>query len=102
MKESLFQHNVINHLKQRYFGCIVLKNDSSYIQGIPDLIVLYEDKWAMLEVKRDEREAIKSRERYPNQGYWIDELNKLSYASYIYPENELEVYQEIDKIFFYK
>lgn len=101
MRESAFQHNLIQRLKQRYFGCIVLKNDSSYIQGIPDLLVLYEDKWAMLEVKRDEREARKSREKYPNQSYWIDELNSMSFASYIYPENELEVLMEIDKIFFY-
>ena len=53
MLESKFQSNLIKELKSMFPGCIVMKNDSSYIQGIPDLIVLHQDKWATLECKKN-------------------------------------------------
>ena len=49
MLENKFQANLIKEIKETLPGCVVMKNDSSYIQGIPDLLVLYEDKWASLE-----------------------------------------------------
>lgn len=49
MLENKFQANLIKELKERFPGCIVMKSDSSYIQGIPDLLVLHNDKWASLE-----------------------------------------------------
>ena len=48
-KESKFQKGLIDDLKKRFPGCMVLKNDANYIQGIPDLMVLYKDHWAALE-----------------------------------------------------
>ena len=51
-KESAFQKGLINDLKKRFPGCMVLKNDPNYIQGIPDLLVLYEGRWAALECKK--------------------------------------------------
>ena len=48
-KESKFQKGLIDDLKNRFPGCMVLKNDANYIQGIPDLMVLYKDHWAALE-----------------------------------------------------
>ena len=50
--ERDFQSRLIKELKQIFKGCIIMKNDSSYIQGIPDLLILYRDKWAALEVKK--------------------------------------------------
>ena len=44
--ERDFQGQLIKDIKQMFPGCIVMKNDSSYIQGIPDLLILYKDKWA--------------------------------------------------------
>lgn len=55
-KESEFQGSLIKKIKQRFPGCLVLKNDPTYIQGIPDLLILHNDKWAALECKKSKRE----------------------------------------------
>lgn len=89
-KESDFQGNLIKKLKKRFPGCMVLKNDPTYIQGIPDLLVLNNDKWAALECKRSAKEKPR-----PNQPYYVEKMNGMSYASFIYPENEEEVLNEI-------
>lgn len=93
-KESLFQASLIRELKEKFSGCIVLKNDPSYIQGIPDLLILFRDKWAALECKK----SISSSRR-PNQEYYISELGKMSYASFIYPENKEDVLNELQEAF---
>lgn len=71
-----------------------MKNDSSYIQGIPDLLVLYEDKWATLEVKKS-----KTAYRRPNQEYYVNTMNNMSYSSFIYPENKEAVLNELEQKF---
>lgn len=92
IRESQFQRNLINELEIIFPGCIVLKNDPNYIQGIPDLIILYGDKWAALEVKRSLNER-----HQPNQDYYISKMNKMSYASFICPENKEEVLNELQE-----
>lgn len=94
MLERGYQGKLIKKLKKIFPGCMVLKNDSSYIQGIPDLIVLYGTKWAMLECKK----AANSK-RQPNQPYYVDLLNKMSFASFISPANEEEVINELKQVF---
>lgn len=73
-------------------GSIVLKNDPNYIQGIPDYLVLYDNKWAALEIKRSATAP-----RRPNQQYYIDLMDKMSYAAFIYPENMEEVLNELQR-----
>lgn len=90
MLESRFQANLIKKLKQRFPGCIVMKNDAGYIQGIPDLLVLYKDKWASLECKKNAN----ARHR-PNQDYYVAQMNDMSFSSFIFPENEAEVLDEL-------
>ena len=92
--ESKFQKDLIDKIKARYPGCIALKNDSGYIQGFPDWTILYKDKWAVLEIKR-ERGARKQ----PNQEYYVDTLNDMSFSSFVYPENEDEVLKDLDILF---
>ena len=92
--ESRFQKELIDEIKERYPGCIALKNDPGYIQGFPDWTVLYEDKWATLEVKK-ERGAHKQ----PNQDYYVDRLNKMSFSRLVFPENKDEVLEEMDILF---
>ena len=86
MRESKFQAELIKELKTRLPGCIVLKNDPTYIQGIPDLLILYKDKWASLECKKN---AMASAQ--PNQSYYVEQMNEMSFSSFIYPENKEEV-----------
>lgn len=94
MLEREYQGHLIRKLRRMFPGCVILKNDSSYMQGVPDLTILYEDKWAMLEVKTSK--AVRSQ---PNQRYYIDELNKMSFASFIYPSIEEEVLDALQQTF---
>ena len=94
MLENKFQSNLIKEIKTLLPGCIVMKNDSSYIQGIPDLLVLHRDKWASLENKRSAK-AIKQ----PNQEYYVDKMNEMSFSRFIYPENKDEVLNELHEYF---
>ena len=94
MLESKFQSNLIKEIKDRYPGCIVLKNDSSYIQGIPDLSIYYQDKYAMLEVKKNATAS-----HQPNQDYYVEKLNEMSFSQFIYPENKDRVLSDLDQHF---
>lgn len=94
MKESKFQSNLIKKLKKMFVGCLVMKTDPNYIQGIPDLLVLYKDKWASLECKKYVGAG-----RQPNQDYFVDLMNKMSFSRFIYPENEEEVLNELQRTF---
>ena len=94
IKESKFQSDLIDELEDRFPGCIVLKNDPTYIQGIPDLLILFKNKWAALEVKRSE-----TAKRRPNQKYYIDMMNDMSFASFIFPENKEEVLNDLERSF---
>lgn len=94
MREGKFQKELIDDIKKRFPGCEVLKNDSSYIQGICDLSIFFNDKYAMLEVK-----ASKDAERQPNQEHYVNRFNKMSYAAFIYPENKEEILNELEQSF---
>jgi hypothetical protein len=92
--ESKFQKEFIDIVKARYPGSIALKNDSSYIQGFPDWTILYEDKWAVLEMKKD-----RGAKKQPNQEYYVDKLNKMSFSRFVFPENADEVLEDLDILF---
>ena len=93
--ERDFQAKLIKEIKQIFKGCIVMKNDSSYIQGIPDLLILYRDKWAALEVKKSA-----TAHHQPNQEYYVELIDEMSYASFVYPENKEEVLYELQQTLF--
>ena len=86
--ESGFQDRVRNELKERLPGCMVFKMDQQ--QGIPDLLVLYEDTWASLECKKSANEH-----KQPNQEYYVGRMNEMSFSRFIYPENKEEVLNEL-------
>lgn len=92
--ERKFQADLIKELKTRFPGCIVLKNDANYIQGIPDLIILWKKCWAALEVKKS-----RLAKHRPNQDYYISKMKEMSFASFIFPENKEEVLNEIQRSF---
>ena len=90
MEESKFQGKLIKKIKALLPGCMVLKNDPNYIQGIPDLSIMYKTKWATLEVKRAEDAS-----HQPNQDYYVEEMNSMSFSRFIFPENEEEVLRDL-------
>lgn len=93
-KESRFQHEVIQELEERFPGCVVMKNATGLKNGFPDITMYVGDRWAMLECKREE-EANKR----PNQDYWVDRMNGMSFARFIFPENRQEVMNELQQTF---
>ena len=88
--ERDFQAKLILELKDRFPGCMVMKLDSSYIQGIPDLLILYHDKWASLECKKSA-----SAKKQPNQEYYVRQMNEMSFSRFICPENKEEIFHEL-------
>lgn len=92
--ERDFQASLIRELKKRFPGCMVMKLDSSYIQGVPDLLILYNDKWATLECKK----KFDAKQR-PNQLYYVNRMEAMSFSRFIFPENREEVLNELQQAF---
>lgn len=86
MTERQYQAKLIKKLYDLFPGCVILKNDPQYQQGILDLTILFGKKWALLEVKISEDAAVQ-----PNQEFFARKLDDMSFAAFIYPENEEEV-----------
>lgn len=92
--ERDFQSNLIKEIKALFKGCIVMKLDSSYIQGIPDLLVLYKNKWATLECKKHAKAR-----KQPNQEYYVGLMDEMSFSRFISPENKEEVLHDLQQAF---
>ena len=92
--ESKFQKELMDEIRELYPGCVILKNDSSYIQGFPDWTILYKDRWAVLEAKRE-----RGAKKQPNQEYYVDKLDKMSFSRFVYPENKDEVLEDLERVF---
>ena len=92
--ESKYQKELIRKLQDIFVGCIVVKNDPNYIQGIPDLLILYKDKWAALECKRNGKASHR-----PNQDYYVSKMEEMSFAAFIFPENEEFVLNRLKRYF---
>ena len=92
--ERNFQRDLIKEIKKRFKGSIVCKLDANYIQGIPDLLVLYKDRWATLECKRSAHATHR-----PNQDYYVEKMKQMSYSAFIYPENKEEILNELRRVF---
>lgn len=90
MLENKFKQELVREIKKRFPGSIVLHTDPNEIQGLPDLLVLYEDKWAALEGKKSSNELHR-----PNQDYYVDLMDKMSFARFIFPENKEDVLNEL-------
>lgn len=90
--ERDFQRKLIKELEERFPGSIVKKVEIQ--QGFPDLLILWKDRWAMLECKREQSAA-----HQPNQDYYVDLLNGMSFSRFIFPENKEEVIHELEHAF---
>ena len=94
MLENKFKTKLVSDLEAMFPGCIVVHLDPNEIQGIPDLLVLYKNKWAALEGKKS-----KFAPHRPNQPYYVELMNKMSFARFIYPENKEEVLYDLQQSF---
>ena len=94
MKESKFQAGIKKEIKNKLHGAIIMKTDPRQIQGIPDLLILYKDKWAMLECKDDPKAN-----KRPNQSHYISKIDSMSFARFINPENKKEVLNDLQRAF---
>lgn len=92
--ESEFQSKLIKEIKKRFPGSIVTKTDPKQIQGFPDLLVLWKNKWALLECKKSAKASHR-----PNQDTYVEMLNKMSFSSFIFPENKEEVLNALERSF---
>lgn len=90
--EKNFQSRLIKELKTLFPGCIVTKLDSSHIQGIPDLLILFGKRWATLECKRSSGAP-----RQANQEYYVKLMNEMSFSRFISPENKEEIFRELEQ-----
>ena len=92
--ENAYQAQLIKKLYEKFPGCVVIKTDTSYRQGTPDLLILFNRYWASLEVKASEKAS-----RQPNQEHYIRQLDEMSFAAFICPENEEEVLIALQQAF---
>ena len=92
MLESKFKTKLVAELEEMFPGCEIVHLDPNETQGWPDLLILYNDRWAALEGKK---EADSSHQ--PNQDYYVEKFNHMSYAAFIYPENKEEILNELQR-----
>lgn len=90
MKENSFQSKLIKELRELFPGALVYKNE--YVQGFPDLTVLWNEHWALLECKKEEKAS-----KRKNQPYYVEKANQMSFGRFIYPENKQEVLNELQQ-----
>lgn len=94
MTERQYQAQLIRRIKNLFPGCVVLKNDPQYQQGILDLTILWGTCWACLEVKPTSNSP-----HQPNQEWFVEQLNEMSFAAFIHPGNERQVLDELQEAF---
>ena len=92
MLEKDFQRILIGELEELLPEALIYKNEGK--QGFPDLTILYQNHWALLECKRS-RTATKR----PNQDIYVKKADEMSFARIIYPENKQEVLDELQQAF---
>ncbi len=93
--ESTFKRKVKEELQMMFPGCVLMNLDPNTIfQGVPDLLILWNEKWALLEFKRSS-----TARRQPNQGYYVDMFDKMSFSAFIRPENKEEVLRDLEHAF---
>jgi hypothetical protein len=94
--ERKYQRELIKRIRARFPSCVVMKNDASEMQGVPDILILYNNTWAMLEVKMSDVS-----DRQPNQEHYVRTFNNMSFAAFINPDNEEEVLDDLQSAFRY-
>lgn len=92
MAESVFKRKFHARLYRAFPGCLILKNDAEFLPGILDTLILFGPRWAALEFKDSAKSSFQ-----PNQRYYIAQMNDMSYAAVVYPENQEEVFRDLQR-----
>ena len=92
--ESDYKPRLHKRIERMFPGIVIIINDEQTFQGIPDTLLLYGNMWAMLEVKKS-----RNARRRPNQPYWVEFFDRMSFAAFICPENEEEVLHDLQQAF---
>lgn len=92
--EAVYQLKLIRRIQEMFPGCYILRNDPGMIQGLPDLLILFGMRWAMLEVKLSATAPIR-----PNQTYYVAKFDQMSFCAFIYPEIEEQVLHDLQSTF---
>ncbi|PEY46387.1 hypothetical protein CN359_31000, partial [Bacillus thuringiensis] len=72
--EKDYQASLLRRLRKAYRSRILAtKTDPGSVQGVPDLIVICDSKYALLEVKRSATAS-----KRPNQDYYIEKFGQHS------------------------
>lgn len=94
MLERNWQAGFIEDIRAALPGCYIIKTSANYIQGFPDLLVLYKNRWAALECKRSNNAA-----KQVNQEYYVGQLNDLSFSAFVSYQNQEEILHELQQAF---
>lgn len=90
MLESTFKTELIKEIENRMPGAFVFHLDPRERRGIPDLLVLYNSKWAALEGKQHENSQLR-----PLQDYYVKVMDEMSFARFINQDNKEEVLNDM-------
>lgn len=94
MNEKVYERQLKNKIRKMFPGCHIMKPDAADVQGVPDILILYNGTWAMLEVKKSAEADLR-----PNQEHYVQHFDEMSYAAFIYPENEEDVLRDLQQTF---
>ena len=93
--EKDFERAMVTRLYTEFPGIHIAKIMATRNQGMPDRALFFPDgRWALLEFKKSAKAP-----KQPNQAYYVDKLNSYSYAAFIYPENEEDIFRELHRSF---
>jgi hypothetical protein len=92
LRESVFQQMLVLELREMFPDCLILRNNPNHLQGVPDLLILNGNKWAALECKRHENAV-----HGANQDYYVELMDKMSFAAFIHPGNKEQVLDALQR-----
>lgn len=90
VNESKYRKELEARISGALPGCLILRNNAKEIQGICDIVVFYGERYGFLEIKVSENAPVQ-----PNQTYYVNWLDEMSFAAFIYPENEYQILSDL-------
>lgn len=93
-QEREFKPKSKERIEEMFPGCFIHEMGCA-TQGIPDTLILFEDKWALLEFKKS-----KDASHRPNQNYYVNKFNQMGFSAFVYPENLEDILDDLRRYFY--